>query len=223
MDTQPVNSKNRTSTRIQKVPFVVGLTGGIGAGKSMVATLFQQLEVPVVDADEIAKKVVSPGQPTLAQIAAQFGTGALQPDGSLDRAYLRKLIFQDAQARSALEAILHPRIRQLMSERITALDALYCIASIPLLVETQQADLVDRILVVDASLETQIARVQARDDVTETEALAIIRAQASREQRLSIADDVIVNDRDLSHLRKQVETLHNSYMSLAKAQRCQMR
>lgn len=196
----------------------IGLTGGIGSGKSTVADYFAELGVPVIDADKIARELVEPGQPALAAIVKIFGRGMLDSNGRLDRARLRALVFDDIDRRKQLEAILHPLIRAGMRARAAALDASgvpYCILCIPLLLETGQTDLADRILVVDVPETLQYQRVRARDGLPDAQIAAIIAAQAGREQRLAAADDVIVNEGDLADVRRRVMEMHRRYLALA--------
>lgn len=194
---------------------VIGLTGGIGSGKSMTADMFAARGIPVIDADVIARELVEPGMPALAEITARFGPRVIGADGRLDRNALRQQVFGDPVARADLESILHPRIRQRMRDRIDALDSPYCILVIPLLVETGQRDLVQRVLVVDAPEAVQRARVRRRDDLDSDEIEAILQAQTDRQTRLAVADDVIHNDSDLSSLEAQVDALHRTYLQLA--------
>jgi dephospho-CoA kinase len=196
---------------------VIGLTGGIGSGKTTVANFFSTLGVPLIDADVIARELVVPGSPVLNEIVDCFGTDILDPRGDLDRLRLRQRVFTDPEQRRRLEAILHPRIRAEIAGRIGRLDAPYCIVSIPLLVETAQTDLVDRILVVDCPPELQRERVARRDGWGEDEITGVLQAQATRAQRLAAADDVIVNDRDLDALRDRVISLHRDYLERARA------
>lgn len=191
---------------------VVGLTGGIGCGKSAVTRLFEQLGVPVIDADIVARELVAPGQPALALIAQHFGNKVLAADGTLDRARLRQIVFENPQARQNLEAILHPRIRQTMHQQLDALSAPYTILSIPLLQESGQMYEVDRVLVVDCSEEVQIERVCVRDNVDRTHVRAILEAQSSRTEKLQIADDIIDNSGPPESLIPQVERLHRYYL-----------
>jgi len=192
---------------------VVALTGGIGSGKTTACRLFESLGAPVIDADEIARLLVRPGEPALNQIATQFGQTVLTAEGHLDRPKLRQLIFNNEENKAQLESILHPRIRQEMTRQIAALDSAYCIVAIPLLVETGQMEIADRILVIDTPESEQLKRVTARDNQSEKEVEAIISAQASRAARLKVADDIIQNDGGLEHLRQQVEALHQQYLS----------
>jgi len=191
---------------------VIGLTGGIGCGKSAVTDLFGQLGVPVIDADKVAREVVEPGQPALGLIEKRFGSHVLAADGSLDRRQLREIVFDDPQAREDLESILHPRIRQTMRRRLEALSAPYAILSIPLLQETGQTDTVDRVLVVDCTEEVQVERVCRRDRIGSENVRAILAAQSSRAEKLNIADDVIENSGPREALVPQVEALHRSYL-----------
>ncbi|MCP5408160.1 MAG: dephospho-CoA kinase [Chromatiaceae bacterium] len=200
---------------------VVGLTGGIGCGKSAVTDLFERLGVPVIDADKVARELVWPGQPALAQIVRRFGNHVLAADGSLDRAQLREIVFNDAQAREDLESILHPLIRRTMRQRLEVIHAPYAILSIPLLQETGQTAGVDRVLVVDCKEEVQIERVSRRDRTGPERVRAILAAQSSRESKLQIADDVIENSGPLEALEPQVEALHHRY--LAQSGLCQQK
>lgn len=193
-------------------PLVVGLTGGIGSGKTTVAGLFSQAGVPVIDADELARELVAPGQPAFDQIVSEFGMDLVTPSGALDRPRLRALVFRNPTKRKRLEAILHPRIRCEMERRLSATRASYCLLVIPLLFETGQAELVDRVLVVDAPREQQIRRTQDRDGVTRKSVEGILRTQLGRRARLKRADDLIRNDSDLAHLGQQVQTLHRCYL-----------
>ena len=195
--------------------FVVGLTGGIASGKSTVAEYFAALGAPVIDADAVAREVVAPGEPALAQLVAAFGEDILTSEGELDRARLREAAFSDDGHRRQLEAILHPAIGERMQQRIVEADSPYVIQMVPLLVETGAHHLVDRVLVVDAPESTQIERVTARDGVPAEQAEAILRAQADRDHRLAHADDVILNDGDPDHLAQWVSELHHAYMDMA--------
>lgn len=194
---------------------IVGLTGGIGSGKSTVTRCFSELGVPVVDADEIAREVVAPGQPAMGEITRAFGPTVIDDQGRLRRDQLRRIVFTDPAQRRRLEHILHPRIRDVMGQRLARLTAPYCIAAIPLLVETGQRDMVHRVLVIDAPEALQYERIRRRDGVGDEEIAAIIATQAGREQRLAAADDVIVNDGDLDKLRQAVHHQHRRYCELA--------
>jgi len=194
----------------------IALTGGIGSGKSAVAERFVALGVPVIDADLLARELVQPGRPALEEIIAAFGADLLQSDGALDRRKLRGRVFEDAAARQRLEAILHPRIRAEMQQRLSSLDAPYAILVIPLLLETAQADLADRILVVDLPVELQLQRASLRDGQSKENIRTIVAAQCSREQRLASADDVIDNSGSLRQLDVLTASMHQRYMSLCR-------
>lgn len=195
-------------------PWVLGLTGGIGSGKSAVVTEFGKLGVHWVDVDHVARWVVEPGKPALAAIAERFGEGVLTPDGGLDRTVMRELIFQDPAQRKWLEQLLHPLIRQETLANLALAESAYAIMVSPLLVESGQYRQVDRVLVVDVPEALQVQRAVSRDKSSEAQIRAILSAQASREERLRHADDVLVNDSDLAWLRQEVERLHNFYLTL---------
>lgn len=196
--------------------FVVAVTGGIGSGKSTISDCFsKQYGIAVIDADIVSREVVEPKQPALSELVACFGSEVLDTEGRLDRPQLKRIVFADDAKRKQLEAILHPRIRRRMAEHITAVRSRYCLLGIPLLAEGGNRELIDRVLVVDCAEATQLARVLKRDNLTEPEVLAIMRSQASREQRLAIADDIIVNDGDVAGLGQEIETLHQRYCALA--------
>lgn len=197
---------------------VIGLTGGIGSGKTAVSDRFARLGVPAIDTDLLARELVELGQPALAEIVAEFGPDCLDDEGRLHRARLRERVFADPTGRRRLEAILHPRIRALARERIARLTAPYGLLVIPLLAETGMTDLVDRVLVVDAPEEMQIRRVMARDGVTEAQARRILAAQADRNQRLALADEIVENAGDLATLDRQIAALHQQYSTLASVQ-----
>lgn len=192
----------------------IGLTGGIASGKSTVAARFVELGVPVIDADEVARAVVSPGQPGLTDLLKRFGVGVLAANGELDRRALRDLVFADPHRRRDLEAILHPLIRAEMAQRETVAVGPYVVMAIPLLVEGGAGDHVDRILVVDVDEAVQFERLVARDGGTSEQARAILAAQASRTDRLKAADDILVNTGTLPELRQAVDHLHERYLSL---------
>ena len=195
-------------------PWILGLTGGIGSGKSAAAQRFIELGVHVVDADHASRWVVEPGRPALAQIAEHFGPGVLQADGQLDRGALRALIFQEPQERRWLEALLHPLIAREIADNLASATSPYAILVSPLLIEAGQRAITQRVLVVDAPQPLQIARTLLRDQTSEEQVQAILKAQASREERLRHADDVLVNDRDLAWLHSEVERLHHFYLTL---------
>lgn len=196
-------------------PLRIGLTGGIGSGKSEVAKRFAALGVPVIDADAIAHRLVAPGLPAFDEIVQAFGAALLDTAGNIDRARLRRRVFENPAERARLEAILHPRIRAEMEAETTRIDTPYCVLVIPLLIESGQRDLVDRVLVVDAEEARRIAWVQARSGLDEAEIRAIMAAQADRNTRLRAADDVLHNDGDLARLDAEVRRLHELYLSLA--------
>ncbi|MDO9168378.1 MAG: dephospho-CoA kinase [Methylobacter sp.] len=193
----------------------VGLTGGIGCGKSTVARIFSALHIPVLDADEIAHRLVEKGQPALARIRQEFGPASLNPDDSLNRKNLRELIFSDLKQKQKLESILHPLIYKTLQTELEQLIAPYCIISIPLLFETGMTHLVDRILVIDCPIETQIERVTLRDNLTVARIQSIIDSQVSRAFRKANADDLIDNSNADYRLAEQVKKLHNLYLSLS--------
>lgn len=194
---------------------VVGLTGGIGSGKTAVSDRFADHGVPVIDTDLIARELVEPGQPALTEIAAEFGADCLDEAGRLQRAVLRERVFADPAARQRLEAILHPLIRAVARERVAAQTAPYGLLVIPLLAETGMGDLVDRVLVVDAPEAEQIRRVMARDRIDAAQARRILSAQASRRQRLALADEVVENAGNFAELERRVADLHIDYLRLA--------
>jgi dephospho-CoA kinase len=194
----------------------VGLTGGIGSGKSTVADFFSAHGIPLIDTDEIARDLVEPGQAAHVEIAQRFGTDVLDAHGRLDRAKMRDLVFRDPGKRKLLEAILHPRIRDEVKTRLSALAAPYAIVAVPLLLETGFDDLVDRILVVDCDEALQIQRASARSGLTEEEVRRVMATQASRQQRLARADDVIENNADMARLQQDVNRLHERYLALAR-------
>ena len=199
---------------------LVGLTGGIASGKSLVSERLGALGTAVVDADLVAREVVAPGTRGLAALEARFGRGVIAPDGTLDRAALRTLAFADPAMREDLDALLHPLIRA-RSEALIAASAAdgspYTVYAVPLLVETGQAERFDRVLVVDVPVELQRARLLARDGRDAAEADRIIAAQASREARLAVADDVIVNDGPIEDALAATDRLHASYVEIVRA------
>ena len=193
----------------------VGLTGGIGSGKSTVAKALQAKGIMLVDADQIARDVVQPGELALKEVAEAFGNDILLADGNLDRAALKKRIFSDPLAKTQLEGILHPRIRQRILERLDeATDTAYVVADIPLLVESNYPQYFDRVVVVDCPEETQLARVLSRDEMSEAQILNIMASQATRQDRKAAATDIIDNSGDLASLKMQIEKLHESLLSL---------
>lgn len=193
---------------------IVGLTGGIGSGKSTVVRQFGELGVHWVDADDVAREVVEPGTPALKAIEAHFGSRILQPDGALDRAQLRQIVFETPDERTWLEKLLHPVIREELIRQLKPdnYHLPYVLLVSPLLLETDQHNLVDHILVVDVPVEVQLERTMARDNNSRKQVERIIAAQISREQRCSRADDVINNDRPLDEVERQVRELHDRFM-----------
>lgn len=196
--------------------FIVGLTGGIGSGKSTVADLFVQRGVALVDTDAIAHELTGSGGAAMPALREAFGEIALRPDGGLDRAAMRNRVFSDAAAKTCLEAILHPMIRAESTSRCAAANAPYVVLAVPLLIESgTYRERCDRILVVDCQESTQVARVVARNGMGEAEVRAIMAAQASRQARLAAADDVIDNDGSPEALPAQIEKLHKRYLQAA--------
>jgi dephospho-CoA kinase len=194
----------------------IGLTGGIGSGKSEVAHRFARLGAAIIDTDVIARELVEPGQPALKQIVDTFGSDLLDASGQLIRDKLRQRVFADPAGRHRLEAILHPLIRERTLRLATQSDAPYCILVIPLLVETNEDYELKRVLLVDCPEAVQRQRVRERDHLSDSEIDAIMAAQASRAERLAIADDVVVNNQQLPQLDQQVLQLHRGYLRLAK-------
>ena len=195
-------------------PWILGLTGGIGSGKSAAAEHFAALGVHVVDADHAARWVVEPGRPALSQIAEHFGEQVLQADGQLNRGALRALIFSDPEQRCWLEALLHPLIREEIADNLAQAQSPYAILVSPLLIESGQYTTTQRVLVIDVPQALQIQRTLKRDNTSEEQVHAILKVQASREDRLRHADDVLTNDRDLEALKTEVERLHDFYLTL---------
>ncbi len=195
--------------------FAVGLTGGAGSGKTTVSNLFRDLGVDIVDADEISRELVSRGSPLLSQILDHFGQEVTDVTGGLDRRALRVRIFRDAGAKSWLEALLHPAIREETQRRIETGSAPYVIVVVPLLVESGAYEFVNRMLIVDAPEDAQVARLRRRDDISLELAEQMLAAQASRRQRLDRADDVIDNNMSLSTLAARVRKLHETYLQMA--------
>ena len=199
--------------------FSVGLTGGVGSGKSTIAAMLSKRGAVLVDADAIAHELTSPGGSAIDTLREWFGTDAIAADGSLDRARMRDRVFSDSAARKQLESLLHPMIRQVMSERVAELFAdgsLYAVFVIPLLIETGNwQSYVDRILLIDCSEATQLARVCSRTSLDESTARKIIASQATRQQRLAAADDVLLNEAPLNQIEPRVERLHRAYLRSA--------
>lgn len=195
----------------------IGLTGGIASGKTAVSDRFRALGVPVVDTDLVAREVVAPGTEGLSRLVRTFGSTILQEDGALDRTALRRQVFSDPAARKQVEQLLHPLIRQRCMQRLAELDSDYAIVVVPLLIETDFRELVDRILVVDAAEEQQLRRLQQRDGCSRQQARAMLDAQASRDQRLQAADDILCNNGNFHALDRQIQALHQQYLAMASA------
>jgi dephospho-CoA kinase len=195
--------------------FTVALTGGIASGKSAVERRFAHFGVEIIDADRVAREVVAAGTPGLGEIIAEFGSGVIGADGELDRKAMRERVFADASARHRLEAIIHPRVREGMLDLARNANGAYAMLVIPLLVESGDYAWVDRVLVVDVPREVQLSRLIARDGISTELANSMLDAQATREQRLARADDLIDNSADLDSLDAIVEALHRKYLGLA--------
>ncbi len=194
----------------------VGLTGGIGSGKTTVSQLFAGHGVPIIDTDELARDLVRSGEPAHAEIVREFGAEILDTDGALDRVKMRNRVFSDPARRKQLEAILHPRIRTEVEQQLAEFSAPYALVVVPLLLETGFDNIVDRILVVDCDESLQIQRVTARSGMDETEVRRVMAAQIARKERLARADDVIENHAGLAQLEEQVLRLHQRYLDMAK-------
>ena len=194
----------------------MGLRGASAAANPTVSKLFKELDVPIVDADDIVHQLVEPGQSALSEVCKTFGGQCINPDdGSLNRNYLREIVYTDPVKKRKLEDILHPMVFTALQKTIDQFNSLYCIVSIPLLFETNKTDFVDRILVIDCPIATQIERVKLRDNLTNERIRSIIDSQVSRNFRLTHADDVIDNSKATSGLADQVKKLHNLYLSIS--------
>jgi len=204
-------------TGVRHRPLVVALTGGIASGKSEAARAFAALGVPVIDTDRIARELVRPGSEALKEIRAAFGDAVLGPDGGLDRRALRARIFADPAARERLEAILHPRIRRAVEERLARIRAPYCVVVVPLLVEAGWTDLADRVLVVDVPEKVQIRRLTGRDGIDAAAARAILAAQSGRARRLAAATEIVDNTGDRRALHTRIRSLDRLYRQAAGA------
>ncbi|MGQ0749916.1 MAG: dephospho-CoA kinase [Betaproteobacteria bacterium] len=201
-------------------PFCVGLTGGIGCGKSSAATILRELGAAVIDTDEIAHELTQSGGAALPDIAARFGADYIMQNGALDRGKMRRLVFARPEAKAQLESILHPLIRREAQARVAGARAPYVVLVVPLLLETgAYKALVRRVLVIDCDEALQIARTAKRSGMTAEEVRAVMAAQISRDARLAAADDVLVNDSDLVSLRRGAVALHQQYLALASAHR----
>ena len=191
---------------------IIGLTGGIGSGKTAVSDIFEELGIRVVDADLASRVVVEKGRPSLEEIAKHFGQGILTEEGELDRAKLREIIFNSDEEKNWLESLLHPAIAKQIQDELKASSSPYTILVSPLLLETNQKDFCNKVLVVDVPVETQIERTLKRDDVSLEQVQSIIKAQISRDKRLELADEVIVNDKSLEDLQLAVSKLHQQFI-----------
>lgn len=199
-----------------KRPLKVGLTGGIGSGKSTVCNRFASLGVPIIDADRIAHRATRSGGRAYEKVRDLFGPGAVGPDGELRRELMRDRVFQDPDLRRQLEDIIHPIVFEEMRREVGTVHAPYCIVCIPLILETRYRGFVDRLLVVDAPERLQVERVMRRDGVDAESVERIMKNQYPRETRLAAADDLIQNDRDEDYLGEQVNRLHEAYLELAR-------
>ena len=195
--------------------FVVGLTGGIGSGKTIASDRFEELGVKVVDADISSRVVVEIGKPALSSIEGEFGSDVISDDGSLNRAKLREIIFKDDKAKSWLESLLHPLIGQHISDEIASATSRYVILVSPLLFETTQFQMCNRTLLIDVPKDIQILRTAKRDKVPESQVEKIIASQMDRDQKISKADDVIVNDGEIGDLISKIDKIHQRYIELA--------
>lgn len=193
--------------------WILGVSGGIGSGKTAATDHFQTLGIDVIDADIVAREIVQIGEPALDAIAEHFGAHILQADGTLNRAALREIVFADPAQRKALEAITHPAIRQRLHEQCMAAQSPYAILASPLLWESGQAALTQRSLLIDVSEATQLARASQRDGASEAQIRAIMAAQWTREQRLAAADDVINNEGSVAELQQQINDIHQTYLA----------
>ena len=191
---------------------IIGLTGGIGSGKTAVSDIFEALGIGIVDADLASRVVVEKGRPSLEEIAKHFGQGILTEAGELDRAKLREIIFNSDEEKNWLESLLHPVIAKQIQDELKASSSPYTILVSPLLLETNQKDFCNKVLVVDVPVETQIERTLKRDDVSLEQVQSIIKAQISRDKRLELADEVIVNDKSLEDLQLAVSKLHQQFI-----------
>lgn len=208
------NTIRNSNPKLFTAPVVIGLTGGIGSGKTAASDMFAEFGVTVVDADVVAREVVEPGSPVLVQIANTFGKDVLLSDGRLNRAKLRELIFTSEKDKVALNNIMQPAIRQALLKQLSEATSTYVILSAPLLLENGLEQYCHRVLVVDVPYQTQLNRASQRDQVSTEQITAIIASQIDRDSRLAKADDVIDNNQDLVFLKEQVVKLHNKYLTL---------
>jgi dephospho-CoA kinase len=192
---------------------IIGLTGGIGSGKTAVSDTFKSLGIDIVDADVSSRRVVEKGQPALDDIQAHFGDGILDSENNLDRTKLREIIFKNPQERVWLEKLLHPKIAEHIKDQLESSNSPYCVLVSPLLLETEQKSYCSFVLVVDVPEESQIARTAKRDGVSEEQVKNIISAQIDREKRLEQADEIIINDGSMEELKEKVIVLHTKYLS----------
>ena len=193
---------------------VVGVTGGIGSGKTAVTDFFASKKITIVDADLAARVVVEPGKPALEAIAQRYGGKIILTDGHLNRRQLRNIIFEDDEERIWLERLLHPIIREQIVSELGQSHSDYSILVSPLMIETNQQELIDRLLIIDVPVKVQIERTMKRDNMTEEQTMVIINKQSSREDKLKWADDVVDNSQTLEHLHQQLEVLHQEYLNL---------
>lgn len=197
---------------------LIGLTGGIGSGKTAAANHFGFLGIDIVDADLASRAVVEPGQPALEAIAEHFGAAIIGADGGLDRAKLRKLVFAEESERKWLQRLLHPLISDYLAVQISGSNSTYCLLVNPLLLESSQSQWCRKIIVVDAAIETQIQRTMSRDDNNREQVQSIVNAQMSRDDRLSAADFILLNDQGMDDLKKNVEKIHRELVNLCQKQ-----
>jgi len=217
--TTPTTHQTSSHTTPDATRFSIGLTGGIGSGKTTVANLFGERGASIIDTDLIAHALTAPGGAAIEAIRRTFGDTFIAADGAMDRARMRAHVFADPTARQQLEAILHPLIRAETADAAATATGSYLIFVVPLLVESRQwVGRTSRILVVDCSEEIQIKRVMQRNGMAQSQVEAIMQAQASRTERLAVADDVIENNLDNSHLIRQIEQLHQAYLAMAKSE-----
>ena len=197
---------------------LIGLTGGIGSGKTAAANHFGFLGIDIVDADLASRAVVEPGQPALEAIAKHFGAAIIGADGGLDRAKLRKLVFAEESERKWLQRLLHPLISDYLAVQISGSNSTYCLLVNPLLLESSQSQWCRKIIVVDTAIETQIQRTMSRDDNNREQVQSIVNAQMSRDDRLSAADFILLNDQGMDDLKKNVEKIHRELVNLCQKQ-----